>query len=327
MTEFTRKVFIVNSRAHASGMDTFNAAVARFSDEHLSDCEVRYTEYAGHASEIAREILQEDDGKTLVIACGGDGTIHEIANVLAESSLPMAVIPLGTGNDFARSIMDEHHRNNCEYCVSEITKNDFSVRKIDLIKVESFDANGNLIPQSSAWCNNVASIGMDTEVQLNAKTKVLKHPKSMLIRKTAYPVSALGALFGNRKFEFKFDCARGNDAPDFATKSEFTLISVCNGSYYGNGFCPAPKASVCDGLMDVCAVDGVNFPRAVYLILKYKKGLHEGKKGIDCFRTTEITIEATGYRDLNGNYDGEDFSGRKVKLTCVKDALNLAFYD
>ena len=181
MKSFSRKVFIVNSRADSRGMETFKAATEAFA-EPLKNCEIRYTEYAGHASDIAREILSQDDGDTLVIACGGDGTVHEVANVLAGSSLPMAIIPLGTGNDFARSVMDEHHRGDCEYCVSEITKNDYIVRAIDLIKVESFDAQGNLIPESSAWCNNVASIGLDTEVQLRAKSRVLRHPKSAFIR-------------------------------------------------------------------------------------------------------------------------------------------------
>ena len=327
MKGFGRKVFIVNSRADARGMERFKAAAALFGEESLKNCEIRYTEYAGHASDIAKEILKEDDGNTLVIACGGDGTVHEVANVLAGSSLPMAIIPLGTGNDFARSVMDESHRSDCEYCVSEITKDDYVVRQIDMIKVESFDSKGNLIPESSAWCNNVASIGLDTEVQLRAKARVLRHPKSAFVRKTSYAFSALGALFGNRKFEFRFDCKRGNDAPADYGKNGYTLISICNGSYYGSGFCPAPKASVRDGLLDVCAVNNVCLPRALYLIAKYKKGLHEGKKDIDCFRTTEITVEATGYRDLNGNYDGEDFSGRKVKFTCVRGALNLAFYD
>ena len=47
---------------------------------------------------------------------------------------------------------------------------------------------------------------------------------------------------------------------------------------------------------------------------------------IDTFQVTSITVEATGDRPLNGNYDGEDFSGRKVVFTCEPGALNLAFY-
>lgn len=321
-----RKAFIVNSRSDSGDLDKFKAAVAGFSEHHKSECEFYYTEHASHATELAGKLSEGSDGDLLIVACGGDGTVHEIANVLAGTNVPMAVVPMGTGNDFARSIMSENHRNSCEYCVSELIKDDYEIKPIDLIKVESYDAEGNLIPESSAWCNNVASIGLDTEVQLRAKTKVLKHPKSALVRKTAYATSAVGALFGNRGFDFKFYASRGDGRPSESEGSRYTLISVCNGSYYGNGFCPAPGASVDDGLLDICAVDDVGLGRAIFLISKYAKGKHVGLLNIDTFQVDSITVEATGDKPLNGNYDGEDFSGRKVVFTCESGALALAFY-
>ena len=321
-----RKAFIVNSRSASSDLEKFKAAVAGFSEHHKSECEFYYTDHAGHATELAKSISAGAKEDVLVVACGGDGTVHEIANVLAGTGVPMAVVPMGTGNDFARSIMSEQHRNSCEYCVSELIKDDYDIKPIDLIKVESFDAEGKLIPDSSAWCNNVASIGLDTEVQLRAKTKVLKHPKSALVRKTAYATSAVGALFGNRGFDFKYHASRGDGKPMESEQSRYTLISICNGSYYGSGFCPAPGAVVDDGLLDICAVDDVGLGRAIFLISKYAKGKHVGLMNIDTFQVTSIVVEAAGEKDLNGNYDGEDFSGRKVEFTCVPGALNLAFY-
>ena len=321
-----RKAFIINSRSDAGDLEKFKASVAGFSEHHKSECEFYYTDHAGHATELAKKIASDANNDVLVVACGGDGTVHEIANVLAGTDVPMAVVPMGTGNDFARSVMSEQHRNSCEYCVSELIKDDYEIKPIDLIKVESFDKDGNLMPESSAWCNNVASIGLDTEVQLRAKTKVLKHPKSALVRKTAYATSAVGALFGNRGFDFKYTASRGDGKPTESEQSRYTLISVCNGSYYGNGFCPAPGAVVDDGLLDICAVDDVGLGRAIFLISKYAKGKHVGLMNIDTFQVTSITVESTGEKDLNGNYDGEDFSGRKVEFTCVPKALGLAFY-
>ena len=321
-----KKAFIVNSRSDSQDLEKFKAAVAGFSEHHKAECEFYYTEHAGHATELAGAIAGKSDDEVLVVACGGDGTVHEIANVLAGTKVPMAVVPMGTGNDFARSIMSEHHRNSCEYCVSELIKDDYDIRPADLIKVESYDKDGNLIPGSSAWCNNVASIGLDTEVQLKAKNKVLAHPKSALVRKTAYATSAVSSLFGNRGFDFRYRASRGDGKPMESEQSRFTLISVCNGSYYGSGFCPAPGALVDDGLLDVCAVDDVDLGRAIYLISKYAKGKHVGLLNIDTFQVTSLTVEAAGEKDLNGNYDGEDFSARKVEFTCVPGALNLAFY-
>jgi len=319
-----KKLFIVNSRADSKALAGFKAAYSGLSEEHQGESQVIYTEFAGHASEVADKAALEDD--VLVIACGGDGTIHEVANSLAESKTPMAVIPLGTGNDFTRSVMDEEHRCNSGICVREIFDDNYKIKNADLIKVTSFDREGNKIDASSAWCLNVASIGLDTEVQLRAKGKVLAHPNSSLVRSTAYVTSALGCLFGNRKFEFKYKALRGDGKPNESLKSVFTMIAVCNASYYGSGFCPAPNAKIDDGLINCCSIESVNLFRSLYLLTKYKKGRHEGYKEADVFVTTKLTVEATGSRDLNGNYDGEDFSGHKVDFECFPGALKLAVY-
>ena len=104
------------------------------------------------------------------------------------------------------------------------------------------------------------------------------------------------------------------------------MIAVCNASYYGSGFCPAPNAKIDDGLINCCSIESVNLFRSLYLLTKYKKGRHEGYKEADVFVTTKLTVEATGSRDLNGNYDGEDFSGHKVDFECFPGALKLAVY-
>ena len=319
-----KKLFIVNSRAEPKVLARFKEAYSKCAEGHPGESRVVYTEFAGHAAEVASKAIAEED--LLVVACGGDGTIHEVGNALAESRTPLALIPLGTGNDFTRSVMDEEHRSTCEVCLREIFSDNYKIKDIDLIKVTSFDRAGARIDASSAWCLNVASIGLDTEVQLRAKGKVLAHPNSGLVRSTAYLTSALGCIFGNRNFNFKFNALRGDGKPNESEKSLYTLIAVCNASYYGDGFCPAPQAKIDDGLINCCAIDAVHLPRALYLLTKYKAGNHEGYKDIDTFVTTRITVEATGPRALNGNYDGEDFSGYKVDFDCVPGALKLAFY-
>ena len=115
-----KKLFIVNSRADSQALARFKTAYSQCSGEHEGDSEVVYTEFAGHASEVASKAATEDD--LLVIACGGDGTIHEVANALAESKTPMAVIPLGTGNDFAKKIYGAKKIN--------VVKNPPAVREI-----------------------------------------------------------------------------------------------------------------------------------------------------------------------------------------------------
>lgn len=320
-----KKLFIVNGRAEPKTLARFKEAYSQYSAEHEGESEVVFTEFAGHACEVAVKASTQED--LIVVACGGDGTIHEVANSLAESETPMAAIPLGTGNDFTRSVMDDAHRNDCAYCVRDVFENRYRIKDIDLIKVTSYDREDNKIDASSAWCLNVASIGLDTEVQLRAKGKVLAHPNSGFVRSTAYFSSALECIFGDRKFQFKYSAPRADGKPNESSKNNYTLMAVCNASYYGDGFCPAPDAVIDDGLMNCCAIDAVSLPRALSLLLKYQKGKHAGRKEMDIFETTRLTIEATGSRDLNGNYDGEDFSGHKVTFECCPGSLRLVLYD
>ncbi|MBO4460828.1 MAG: hypothetical protein J5778_09260 [Clostridiales bacterium] len=325
-------VFIVNSKARQKEFEAFLEMLNSMSRDHTDSIEIRQTEYAGHAVEIASEIVKRFEGKpaeecdTVVIATGGDGTIHEIANALAGSNVPMGVLPLGTGNDFSRTIMDEAHRSNKELCVSDILTGNIRIEGCDLIKVESYDTAGNLIPECSAWCNNVASIGFDTDVQSMAKAKVARNPKSKLVRKTAYMTSALSLLFGKRGHELIFTANRADGKPSRSAKNIYTMVAVCNGGYYGDGFHPAPKARVGDGLMDVCAFDDVSLIRALALLGKYKKGTHTNSSATDNFQCSRITIEAPKDKILLGNYDGEDFSGNRIEFTLVPDSLRLMLY-
>ena len=325
-------VFIVNSKARQKEFEAFLAMLNSMSTDHIDSIEIRQTEYAGHAVEIASEIVKRFEGKqaeeceTVVIATGGDGTIHEIANALAGSNVPMGVLPLGTGNDFSRTIMDEAHRSNKELCVSDILTGNIRITGCDLIKVESYDTAGKLIPECSAWCNNVASIGFDTDVQSMAKAKVAKNPKSKLVRKTAYMTSAVSLLFGDRGHELTYSSNRADGNPAKSVNNVYTMVAVCNGGYYGDGFHPAPKARVGDGLMDVCAIDDVPLVKALGLLGKYKKGTHVGAPATDCFQCSKITVEAPKDKILMGNYDGEDFSGNRIEFTLVPNSLRLMLY-
>ncbi|MDF5689906.1 diacylglycerol/lipid kinase family protein [Aquirufa aurantiipilula] len=70
--------------------------------EKIENSELHFTEYAGHAHELACQAMQR--GATKVIAIGGDGTIHEIANALVGSNTALGIIPIGSGNGLARHL-------------------------------------------------------------------------------------------------------------------------------------------------------------------------------------------------------------------------------
>lgn len=318
-----RYLFIVNSRSNPSMLAELDNAIARLTPEERTRLEIRYTQYGGHAGDIAIEASQQHGNKIVVVSCGGDGTVHEISNALAFRPTPMLCLPFGTGNDFIRSTGLERKKKTMYDYITNLDKH--VVTPIDLIRIDSYDCMGSHLPMWSCYCNNVSSIGLDTKVQAMAKAKVLSKPKSKMVRKTAYLTSALKLLTGDRSFHFKYQLELENGEMYEGKTDSYTLISICNGKYYGGGFCPAPDASLNDGLADVCVIDDVTLPRALNLILKYKKGKHVGKEGISTFRCTSGIITSTDPSyELEGNYDGEDFFGHRIRFEVFPGALNLA---
>lgn len=334
-------VFILNGRASGPRVTEFLAATAGL--------DVRRTGHAGHAYEIARRVAAEfqTDSAIIAVACGGDGTVHEVVNGLAGSRVPMAVIPLGTGNDFSRTMLPTSFRASPRVCVQALAHGSLRIRPMDLIHVESFDDSGAPIPNSCAWCCNVASIGLDNDVQLRAKHQVLNHPHSWFARTFAYVISAVEVLFGPRAYDIRFECVNAGAGTAGASTADagaaagtprnaikprcstvpHTLLSVCNACYYGDGFKPAPQALVNDGLLDCCAVDAMSLPRDLYLLARYRVGAHVGQRGVHCFRANRIVITTADGETLAGNYDGEDFSGHTITMTDVPRALCFATYE
>jgi len=323
-----RYILVINSRNNKTNNKKFEDAVLRIFQENSelrSRMELKYTEYPGHAYDVAMEASSKYKGSVAVVTVGGDGTIHEVANALAFRQTPLIAIPFGTGNDFVKTV----HPSWKKWSLYDYLTNldNVTYRPIDLIKIDSFDLMGNFIPGWSSYFNNVASIGLDTKVQADAKALVAAH-NTEFTRNTAYARAAAKNLFGTRsnRFTYKLELEDGSTVTGDTDK--YTLISICNGKYYGDGFTPAPNASVDDGLANVCVVDDVSTLKAISLILKYKNGKHEGKNGIHTYKATSGVI--TSYDpslQLCGNYDGEDFFGHRVRFEVLPGALNLGYFE
>ena len=146
-------VFIVNP---VSGHKDKEAIFSRIrSAFRLIDDEmiVEETDHSGHAREIATAYATKYGDRCVIVCCGGDGTVHEIANGLAHTETPMMLLPLGTGNDFAKKVYGTK-KINVENVIKSFGlysgKLNYTVEPLDLI-----DYNGEK-------CINVMSYGLDT---------------------------------------------------------------------------------------------------------------------------------------------------------------------
>jgi len=323
-----RYLLIVNSRNNKTNLQKFEDAILRVANENpdlRSRIQFKYTEYAGHAADLAIETDEKYKGDVAVVACGGDGTVHEVANALAFRKTPVITVPFGTGNDFSKTVNPNWKKKDIHDFILNLDSVNY--RSIDLIKIDSFDLMGNFTPRWSSYFINVASIGLDTKVQSDAKAMIAAHDTKRT-RDSAYIKSALKNLFGNRSYNFIYELELEDGTSVKGTSDSYTLISICNGKYYGDGFTPAPKASVDDGIANVCVVDNVSTLRAVGLIVNYRFGKHEGKDGIHMYRATSGVITSLDHTfQLFGNYDGEDFFGNRIRFEVSPSSLNIGCFE
>ena len=282
---------------------------------------IEETHYRGHAKEIAAQYAEKYGDECVIVSCGGDGTVHEIANGLAHTQTPLMILPFGTGNDFAKKI--------------------YKTKKIDASKVvKAFGLhNGkikykimpiDLIDYNGEKCINVMSYGLDTKVEtigrkIAGKIKFLGHQ--------AYNIAIVPSVLQSMRYQinFELDCVDREGTPYKWSQapSDYTLFAICNASYYGGGFCPAPNSRLDDGLLDFCKVDAVNLMEVLPLIPKYSEGTanEEASNKIHTGYLTGGRIWSTDGSALLGNCDGENFDYSEVVFKIEPKALKLCIID
>ena len=278
-----RHVFIINP---TSGVGKYRVLLKWLTQQPDLKYEIVYTEYVGHAIEIAKRYKKKD---TILYSVGGDGTAHEVLNGL-QKGVRFAIIPTGTGNDFYRVIGD---RKKLEEMI-ERTVLHGKDKWIDVGRL-----NDRLFL-------NVANIGIDAAINKRTNETDLKYIPNEL----GYAVSALKEVFKIKPYNFKLKLDE-----EFEDIS-ITLLSIMNGQYYGGGFRSAPLSELDDGFLDLCIVDSVSLLRAVSLIPKYLKGKHLDLKEVTYKKVKSLEIKSDV--PLTYGTDGEIFEATDIKVEILE---------
>lgn len=205
---------------------------------------VEWTNAPGHAIQLARRAAET--GAQIVVAAGGDGTCNEVANGLLGTSARMGVIPLGTGNDFARHVgIPGDLRQAVETLVRGRAK------RIDLGMV-----NGR-------YFVNIAGCGLDAAVaqRVNQGFRYLRGT-------AAYVAALLQTLYTFRPTQMRVTV----DGQRWEERA--FLCTVANTDSYGGGMRIAPDASVEDGLLDVCVAGAVSKLELLWVFPRVYRGAH-----------------------------------------------------
>jgi diacylglycerol kinase (ATP) len=258
------------------------------------------SERAGQLGELARQA--SDDGASLLVVVGGDGTVHEVVNGIAgREGVELAVIPRGTGWDFART-----HAIPKRLAGALRIATDGIARPFDLGRA-SYQAGGTRV---TAWFANMASVGMSGAVaaKANSTTKALGAKTSYLL--------ALGVVFArwqNVHLRVQVD-EEQRDA-----LMEDTIVAV--GRYLAGGMKITPDAEPDDGLFDVLLIGDVTKTELVRVMPKIYRGTHLPHPKGEVLRGRTVSIDADDPLPLQ--LDGEQPGTTPVRLELVPAAIRL----
>jgi YegS/Rv2252/BmrU family lipid kinase len=254
--------------------------------------ELTVSRYSGQVRELA--LQAKEQGCERIIVCGGDGTINEAINALADSDVKLGVLPLGTGNDFARTLgIIEDLDFACNVLRDE------KVRKVDLVKV-----NGN------KYYGSVGGIGFDAEVASWANRYKRFAPGT-----TIYLLAILAKLF---TYKFK-RVAIAHDTGNHT--GEILMAAIGNTEWYGGGINITPSAVMDDGVLDICVVQKINKLKLLLFFPSVLKGTHARFSEVKLYRTKKISISSETPLQLLG--DGEILGETPVSLEVIPQALNI----
>ena len=252
---------------------------------------VRLTWEGGDAARLVQEALAA--GYPTLIAGGGDGTLREVAEalVLAGGAASLALLPLGTANDFARAA-------GIPLVPAEaLSLLEFAPRPIDLGEVD-----GQLFL-------NMATGGFGSKVTANTSEE-LKN----LLGGAAYLLTGLTRF---AEVHSAFGRFRG---PDFAWEGEFLALGIGNGRQAGGGHVLCPHARIDDGLLDVCIV-----PASQDMVGTLGTLLSGGMLGVESVsvgaRLPWLEVETPEGLDIN--LDGEPLEGKRLRFAARAGALRL----
>lgn len=216
-----RCLFIVNPISGLGKQKEIPDLINKHLDRSRFDDDLIVTDYAGHAFELASEQYADFD---VMVAVGGDGTVNEVAGGLIDKPTALGVIPLGSGNGFARHL--------------EISmQSSRAIQQLNQSKKQSMDTG--LLNQKPFF--NVSGVGFDGQISKifaeQLKRGYITYARCIMEELQTYKAKKFSYIYDNKEVE-----------------GEFFLIAFANTTQYGNNAIIAPQASTTDGLLDVVLV-------------------------------------------------------------------------
>lgn len=286
-----RTAVIVNPAAGGGASRHAGETVVRELARRGAETTLHLTRHRGHAPELVHRLVQQGVGT--VVAVGGDGTAHEVANGILRArdqsgtssmaAAAMGVIPAGTGNDFARLLTPPG---------SNLDR----PRAYDIIAaghIRNFDVGRVSWPGGCEYFINGMGTGIDVEVV----RQIERLPR--LPGFVGYLVGLLRALVHFRPVPIRLRL------DEHTLEKHVILIAVGNSDCIGGGFRICPRAMPDDGRFDICMVGDLGFRGVMRTLPRVLRGTHAGLPGVSMADAELVELEALNGDPLCIQLDGE----------------------
>ena len=291
-----KHLFIINPAAGSwDHTKQYTAAIVESCNARGLDYRVEVSKAPGECRRITRE-AGETGEEYRVYACGGDGTLNEVASGAAGfPNLAITAYSGGSGNDFVRLFSEPAAFSDLE-------------RLLDAKEV-TFD----MIRCNDDYALNICSVGLDARIG----TDVARYKRLPLLQGfRAYVASTVvNVVRGIAEHYVVEICGETVDAQQ-------TMICVCNGRFYGGGFNPVPEAEPDDGLLDVIVIKGDRPIETVRTIFHFiKRNTKDYPAGIVHFKSRDILLHS--YNEETTDIDGQPGPRFPVRIACEPGALRV----
>jgi len=287
-----RVKIVLNPTAGGGRAAAQEEAVVRAMQRLGVEFDIERTGGPGDAVGIARAAARS--GYDVVAAMGGDGTVNEVVNGIADTGAALALIPSGTGNDFRRAV--DVPGDDPEAACAIIARG--KLRAVDLCRV------------NDRYFISSFGTGFDAAVTHRTNSRKKRLPG---IWNYIFALIQVILTYRPAPVIVRLDRGELNRTP--------LLCAATNARTIGGGMMICPDAEVDDGLFDVCIVDNIPLLRFARCFSKVMDGSHTSLKEVEMYKTSRLTIECSAPQVCH--VEGETFFSDRLELSVERRAINV----
>ena len=291
---------LVNPAARAGS----HSGAAAEAAERLRAHGIRTTLISGGSAAESSDLLRTavDLGTDAVVVAGGDGTVHLAIQEVAGTGIPLGIIPMGTGNDFAATL----GLRELDIAAAAETIADGTTRRIDLARVTRDDG-------TTRYFGSVLASGFDSKV--NDRANAMRWPRGG----SRYNIAILVEFLTLAGIPYEVDIELADGIRE-RVAGDLVMATVGNGRSYGGGIPICPDADPADGLLDVVLVRPAGRLRLLRLLPRVYAGTHATVPEVSMRLARSVRLSAAG---VTAYADGDEIGALPLTIDVVPGSLTV----